>query len=167
MKYKNGNKEVYMPEYNGNNHHYRGFGGGGMFMMRIIGVLIFALIFGYAVELLWNWLGPVLFSLKQIGYWEGVGIVIFCRILFGSFMPQVSMTGRDWDDRYRRRILRHMVRRGDNFWNMKGGWSKWKYYNEYWNDEGREAFEKYIEKHEKGPEPGQEDAHDAGTGTGT
>jgi len=32
---------------------------------------------------LWNALMPGLFGLKTIGYWQGVGLVILARVLFG------------------------------------------------------------------------------------
>lgn len=34
---------------------------------------------------LWNWLMPVLFGLKTIGFWQAVGLVILSKILFGGF----------------------------------------------------------------------------------
>jgi hypothetical protein len=141
-----------MHDYRNYKYHYGWHAGVGLLIIRLFSILIFALVFGYAVELLWNWLGPVIFGLKQIGYWEGVGLVIISRILFGSFTatPHHSIgEGR----RIRMRMLKHLKNAGDEFWDTKGGWSKWKYYNEFWKDEGKEAFQKYVERHahENGP----------------
>jgi hypothetical protein len=33
---------------------------------------------------LWNWLMPVLFGLKTIGFWQAVGLVLLSKILFGG-----------------------------------------------------------------------------------
>ncbi len=44
----------------------------------------FGLIFGFLVELLWNCIVPDVFGLKQITYWQAVGLVIMFRLLFGS-----------------------------------------------------------------------------------
>ena len=48
-------------------------------VLRILGVLVFAVvlgfIFGAVVMLLWNRLMPGLFGLKLINYWQGVGLV--------------------------------------------------------------------------------------------
>jgi hypothetical protein len=48
-------------------------------------VVVFALFFGWIVMLLWNWLMPSLFGLKTITYWQGWGLVILGRILFGGW----------------------------------------------------------------------------------
>lgn len=54
----------------------------------IIGVLFFsvALWFGCAaaIMILWNWLMPDIFGLKEISYWQSVGLVILCNLLVGS-----------------------------------------------------------------------------------
>jgi hypothetical protein len=34
---------------------------------------------------LWNWLGPELFGLRQVTFWQGLGVLVLCRILFGGF----------------------------------------------------------------------------------
>ncbi len=39
---------------------------------------------GFVVKGLWNWLMPALFSLKSIGYWQAVGIIVLSRLLFGG-----------------------------------------------------------------------------------
>ena len=50
-----------------------------------IGFLAVAAGFSVAVMLLWNWLIPVIFGLSAISFWQALGILVFCRILFGSF----------------------------------------------------------------------------------
>jgi len=40
---------------------------------------------GEAVLQLWNWLLPSIFGWRQITYWQAVGILVLCRILFGKF----------------------------------------------------------------------------------
>jgi hypothetical protein len=34
--------------------------------------------------LLWNWLLPPLFGWRQITFWQAVGLLALCRILFGG-----------------------------------------------------------------------------------
>jgi hypothetical protein len=34
---------------------------------------------------LWNWLLPPLFGWRQITFWQALGILALCRILFGGF----------------------------------------------------------------------------------
>jgi len=50
-----------------------------------IGHLIVPAIFSVAVMLLWNWLMPSIFGLMTISFWQALGIIALCRILFGSF----------------------------------------------------------------------------------
>jgi hypothetical protein len=35
--------------------------------------------------LLWNWLAPTLFGLRLITFWQAIGLLALCRILFGGF----------------------------------------------------------------------------------
>jgi hypothetical protein len=50
----------------------------------IIGIALFIVVGGEIVMRLWNWLLPALFGWKQITFWQGVGLLALCRILFGS-----------------------------------------------------------------------------------
>jgi hypothetical protein len=53
----------------------------------VLGVLlaaVLAAIFGFAVMWLWNHLMPVLFTVRPIGYWQAVGLLILARLLFGG-----------------------------------------------------------------------------------
>ena len=49
----------------------------------IVGMAIFIAIGGELVKLLWNGLLPTLFGWRQISFWQAVGILALCRILFG------------------------------------------------------------------------------------
>jgi hypothetical protein len=46
--------------------------------------LLFALLFGILVRLLWNWLMPAVFGLPTITFARAVGLVILAHILFGA-----------------------------------------------------------------------------------
>jgi hypothetical protein len=46
-------------------------------------VLLIA-ICGEVVMHLWNWLLPTLFGWRQITFWQGFGLLVLCRILFGG-----------------------------------------------------------------------------------
>jgi hypothetical protein len=51
----------------------------------ILGMVIFITIGGGVVMLLWNWLAPALFGLRLITFWQALGLLALCRILFGGF----------------------------------------------------------------------------------
>jgi hypothetical protein len=42
-------------------------------------------IFGLVVMLLWNAILPAVFKVGAITYWQAVGLLVLCRILFGGF----------------------------------------------------------------------------------
>jgi hypothetical protein len=48
-------------------------------------IVIFIAIFGEVVMHLWNWLTPALFGLRQITFWQALGLLALCRILFGGW----------------------------------------------------------------------------------
>ena|SRR2546421_7605286 len=53
--------------------------------LAILGMAIFTAIGGEVVMLLWNWLVPTLFGLRLITFWQAIGLLALCRILFGGF----------------------------------------------------------------------------------
>src|SRR5260370_35797109 len=53
--------------------------------LAILGMLLFVFIGGELVLQLWNWLLPPLFGFRQITFWQGLGILLLCRILFGGY----------------------------------------------------------------------------------
>jgi hypothetical protein len=53
--------------------------------LAILGMLLFIAIGGEVVLQLWNWLLPPLLGLRQITFWQALGILALCRILFGGF----------------------------------------------------------------------------------
>jgi hypothetical protein len=65
-----------------------------IFVAGPVAIALFGWAFGEVVMHLWNWLLPMLFGWKQITFWQGLGLVILCRILFGGF----GGPGRDRSD---------------------------------------------------------------------
>jgi hypothetical protein len=53
--------------------------------LAIVVMVIFAWIGGELVMHLWNWLAPALFGLRLITFWQALGLLALCRILFGGF----------------------------------------------------------------------------------
>ena len=67
--------------------------------LAILGMVVFIFIGGQVVMRLWNWLLPPLFGWHQIAFWQGLGLLALCRILFGGLGLHTS--GRS---DYRRRM---------------------------------------------------------------
>jgi len=53
--------------------------------LAMLGMLVFIVIGGEIVLQLWNWLLPQLFGWRPITFWQALGILLLCRILFGGF----------------------------------------------------------------------------------
>ncbi len=52
--------------------------------LAILGLALFIALGGEIVMKLWNWLLPPLFGWHQITFWQALGILALCRILFGG-----------------------------------------------------------------------------------
>lgn len=55
--------------------------------------------FGFAVMYLWNWLVPALFSGPVITFWQALGLLLLCKLLFG--FPHKDKDG-DWGSKRRK-----------------------------------------------------------------
>ena len=53
--------------------------------LGILAVALFVTVGGLVVQWLWNWLTPSIFGWRQITFWQGLGLLALCRILFGGF----------------------------------------------------------------------------------
>ena len=49
-----------------------------------LGILLFGFIGGEIVKQLWNWLLPPLFGWREVTFWQALGLLALCRILFGG-----------------------------------------------------------------------------------
>jgi hypothetical protein len=73
--------------------------------LAILGMLLFIAIGGEIVLHLWNWLLPPLFGWRQITFWQALGLLLLCRILFG---------GVGWRGSMRSNLRRRMEERCQN-----------------------------------------------------
>jgi hypothetical protein len=72
----------------------------------ILGIVLFTFIGGEIVLQLWNWLMPPLVGLPPLTFWQALGLLALCRILFG---------GRGWHgsgrSNFRQRMKERMGKR--------------------------------------------------------
>ena len=59
-----------------------------------LGMALFVYLGGEIIMRLWNWLLPPLFGWPQITFWQGLGLLALCRILFGGFGTHGGSTPR-------------------------------------------------------------------------
>jgi hypothetical protein len=61
--------------------------------LAVVGLVAFVAIGGAVVRLLWNWLMPELFGWREITFWQALGLLALCRILFGGLGGGHSRSG--------------------------------------------------------------------------
>ncbi|MGH9743695.1 MAG: hypothetical protein ACRD51_15225 [Candidatus Acidiferrum sp.] len=70
--------------------------------LAILAIVLFIFLGGEIVMRLWNWLLPTLFGWHLINFWQALGLLALCRILFGGFGHHGG--GRS---KFRRRLGEH------------------------------------------------------------
>jgi len=58
--------------------------------LAILAMVLFVFVGGEIVLHLWNWLLPPLFGWRQITFWQALGLLALCRILFGGWSSHGS-----------------------------------------------------------------------------
>ncbi len=96
----------------------------------IAGIGIVALI-GFVIMWLWNGLMPKLFGLTVITYWQGVGLALLGRLLFGGIG---GGNGDSGSKHKKRQKMSHCESAYE---------ADWEKYDKWWEAEGKASFEKY------------------------
>jgi hypothetical protein len=65
-----------------------------IFVVAPLALAAFVTIGGEVVLHLWNWLAPALFGWRQINFWQALGLLVLCRILFGGWGGRGHGPGR-------------------------------------------------------------------------
>ena len=100
--------------------------GGGI----ILGIGV-AILVGFIIMWLWNALMPGLFELPVITYWQGLGLALLGRLLFGG------VGGGNSKESKKEKMHAHAS-------SCYGDYSKnWQKYDKWWDAEGKASFEKY------------------------
>jgi hypothetical protein len=82
--------------------------------LAVLAVLLFIAVGGGVVQALWNWLLPSLFGWPRIGFWQGLGLLALCRILFGGWGGSAGSRSRIHDrvsERWDRRVAERVAER--------------------------------------------------------
>jgi hypothetical protein len=117
------------------NHKLRGRSPGeivGIVIFGIIAITGLAILFGFVLMWLWNWLMPEIFGLTTINYWQAVGLFILLKILLGgcgSGSSKSSNKSKNECDK-----------------DSKRDFSKWKHYDKFWKEEGDALYKQYVER---------------------
>ncbi|MGZ4816194.1 MAG: hypothetical protein ACXVZV_12345 [Terriglobales bacterium] len=73
--------------------------------VAIVAIPLFAFVGGEVVMHLWNWLLPPLFGWRTLGFWQALGLLALCRILFGGLGGHGPRHNRGWRFRDRCRNM--------------------------------------------------------------
>ncbi|WP_350284316.1 hypothetical protein [uncultured Croceitalea sp.] len=102
----------------------------------IVLALVLAFLIGYVVMRLWNWLMPELFGLPTVSYWQAVGVLVLAKIFFGFG------SGNGPSQNKKSKQKQFSKKCGP----MRNDFSEWKFYDQFWNEEGEKAFKAYVER---------------------
>jgi hypothetical protein len=70
--------------------------------LAIVGIFVFVWLGGEVVMHLWNWLLPPLFGWRALTFWQALGLLVLCRVLFGGLGGHGPGPKRRWDRRCRK-----------------------------------------------------------------
>ena len=119
------------------------------FIGQIIGAFAIAallsLVIAIFVQLLWNWLMPVVFGLPEIGYLQAFGLLVLAKIFFSGFKKHHSHRHHGHHGHHHH-SFRFGRRCKNDTWKPAGDYKNWQYYEDYWQEEGKEAFENYLKR---------------------
>jgi hypothetical protein len=77
-----------------------------IFFVAPLAIALLVAICGEVIMHLWNWLLPSLFGWRQITFWQGLGLLVLCRILFGRLGghggDRRARVRRKFDERWER-----------------------------------------------------------------
>jgi hypothetical protein len=64
--------------------------------LAIVAIPLFFFIGGEVVMHLWNWLLPPLFGWRMLTFWQALGLLVLCRVLFGGLGGHGPRPRRYW-----------------------------------------------------------------------
>jgi hypothetical protein len=106
-------------------------------ILGAIAVIAMGLVFGFAIKLLWNWLMPELFHLKEITYWQGIGIFILARLIFG-------FGGGSGNSEKNHKVIEVKEEIKGEVKESTKNWRDWEFYDKWWDEEGKKTFDSYV-----------------------
>ena len=130
----------------------------GWVLVGVILAVIFAFVFAFLVKLFWNGLMPDIFGVKTITYWQAFGLIILAKLLFGGFGLHSHPRGKKGFQRWRK--FRDNDEDAESQPIMPD--DTWRSYKQYWHEEGKAAFEAYLERIEQEKQSDNSRTHDGG-----
>jgi len=104
----------------------------------ILGILIF-LLANYLLMRLWNWLMPNLFGVGTVTYWQALGVFILAKLLFG-FGGGGGGKSKGGSSHKKK------IKSSNKCSPWRRDFDEWQHYDQFWKEEGEEAFKNYVDK---------------------
>ncbi|MBN2544761.1 MAG: hypothetical protein JXB50_03125 [Spirochaetes bacterium] len=125
----------------------------GRFIFKIIGyaflgimaAVIFAFIFSVLVMYIWNHLITDIFGLKTITFWQAFLLIILAKLLFGHFGPHSKHPHEHIERKLKNKFYKDFHPELNNEERKK----YYEHYKNFWEEEGKKAFDEYVKKQEK------------------
>lgn len=116
-------------------------------VLSLIAITVMGILFGFVIMLLWNALMPQIFNLPEISYWQGIGLFILGRILLGGIGGSSKVNpNKQWkSSSHSSKSKAATTLQSDMAHNSVKNYDG---YDEWWQAEGKDAFEAYKTKKE-------------------
>jgi len=111
---------------------------GGAFLVVFLGLL-----FGLLVQFLWNAVVAEILSVPTITFWQAVGLFVLAKLFFGVGGGKSRYSGhkrkrhQHWHSKDKEESTTSLAEEDMEFATDTG-------FKKYWQEEGREAFEKFL-----------------------
>lgn len=110
----------------------------GWVILGVLGIGGLAILFGFVIMWLWNWLMPDIFGLTELTYWQAVGLFILSKILISC--------GGGGGGKHHKSKHHSKGKCGDKKDKKdKKDFSKWEHYDKFWQEEGNQSYKNYVE----------------------
>ena len=96
-----------------------------------------AILVGFIIMWLWNGLMPKIFGLTEITYWQGLGLGLLGRLLFGGFGG-----GNCSESKSKRKGKQKMSHCEDAYE------TDWEKYDKWWEKEGKKSYDEFDKEPE-------------------
>lgn len=107
----------------------------GLVVLAIIGMTGLAILLGFVIMWLWNWLMPDIFGLPSLTFWQAVGLFILSKILLGGFGGGSGSKHKEHSNSCHSNDKRK----------KKSDFSKWEHYDKFWQEKGESQYTEYVE----------------------
>lgn len=110
-------------------------------VLASVAIVAAGLLFGWLIMFLWNETIADIFGIAAISFWQGIGLYFLAKLFFGFGSGSGRFKSKDGKFRWAK---------------FKEKSVRYQSFRKYWDEEGRDAYERYRKDGTEGPghEPG-------------